>query len=62
MLQKHMKTVHNKRKDFACNLCGKCFTNKFSWKYHTKGRSCQDEITTQNIESNQTGFILKPQI
>lgn len=35
-LRVHIKTVHEKRRDFMCNQCGRCFTQLISLQAHVK--------------------------
>ena len=41
-LQKHVNSVHNKVKNFACNLCDYLCAEKGSLKIHVRVSGCQD--------------------
>ena len=36
-LNLHIRTIHEKRRDFMCNECGKCFTQSVALQTHIKG-------------------------
>ena len=36
-LNVHIRTIHEKRRDFMCNECGKCFTQRVALQVHIKG-------------------------
>lgn len=73
-LRKHQQTIHEKRKDFACNICNASFAWKNSLKYHQNqhlkkkifceicNRSCDNEAELQSHRLTAHEFEIKKKL
>ena len=53
ILETHIETVHEKKKQYQCEKCENSFTTKYSLKYHTKAVHEKQE-SSQNEETNSS--------